>query len=67
MAENELPESFYQLLKRIRRRTYVTRDAAKQDVFDYIEMFYYPTRQHTTRGMLSPAVSEIRQKTEQTL
>jgi hypothetical protein len=34
-------ESIFHLLKRerIRRRTYTTRDAARQDVFDYIEMF----------------------------
>jgi len=48
MAENGLPESFVQHLKRerVRRRTYVTRDAARQDLFTYIEMFYNPTRKH---------------------
>jgi hypothetical protein len=37
-------ESFFSSLKRerIRRRTYKTRDEARQDVFDYIEMFYNP-------------------------
>ncbi|MDB5765148.1 MAG: Integrase catalytic region, partial [Herminiimonas sp.] len=37
-------ESFFQLLKRerIRRKTYTTREQARQDVFDYIEMFYAP-------------------------
>ena len=56
-------ESFFQLLKRerIRRRTYMTRDAARQDVFDYIEMFYNPTRKHTNNGMLSPVDFENRQ------
>jgi len=46
--DNAVAESFFQLLKRerIRRRTYLTRDAARQDVFDYIEMFYNPTRRH---------------------
>ena len=46
---------FFLLLKRerIRRRTYLTREAARQDVFDYIEMFYSPTRKHTNNGMLS--------------
>lgn len=38
--DNAVAECFFQLLKRerIRRRTYPTRDAARQDVFDYIEM-----------------------------
>ena len=43
--DNAVAESFFHLLKRerIRRRTYATRDAARRDVFDYIEMFYNPT------------------------
>ena len=58
-----MAESFFQLLKRerIRRRIYPTRDAARQDVFDYIEMFYNPSRKHTNNGMLSPVDFEIRQ------
>jgi putative transposase len=40
--------------ERIRRRTYQTREAARQDVFKYIEMFYNPKRKHTNNGMLSP-------------
>ena len=42
--DNAVAESFFQLLKRerIRRRTYSTRAEARQDVFDYIEMFYAP-------------------------
>ena len=57
-------ESFFQLLKRerIRRRTYLTREAARQDVFDYIEMFYNPKRKHTNNGMLSPVEFETRQQ-----
>jgi putative transposase len=57
-------ESFFQLLKRerIRRRTYLTREAARQDVFDYIEMFYNPKRKHTNNGMLSHVDFEIRQQ-----
>jgi putative transposase len=56
--------TFFQLLKRerIRRRTYLTRNAARQDVFDYIEMFYNPTRKHTKNGMLSPVDYEMKQK-----
>lgn len=40
----------------------VTRDAARQDVFDYIEVFYNPTRKHTNHGMLSPVDHETEQK-----
>lgn len=62
--DNAVAESFFQLLKRerIRRRTYSTRDAARQDVFDYIEMFYNPNRKHTNNGMLSPVDYEIKQQ-----
>ena len=35
-----------------------TRDDARQDVFDYIEMFYNPNRKHTSNGMLSPVEYE---------
>jgi Integrase core domain len=61
---NAVAESFFQLLKRerIRRRTYLTREAARQDVFDYIEMFYNPKRKHTNNGMLSPVDFETRQQ-----
>jgi putative transposase len=60
---NAVAESFFQLLKRkrIRRRTYVTRNAARQDVFDYIEMFYNPNRKHTNNGTLSQVDYEIKQ------
>ena len=56
-------ESFFQLLKRerIRRRTYLTREAARQDVLEYIEMFYNPKRKHTNNGMLSTVDFETRQ------
>ena len=61
--DNAVAESFFQLLKRerIRRRTYPTRDDARRDVFDYIEMFYNPKRKHTNNGMLSPVDYENRQ------
>ena len=61
--DSAVAESFFHLLKRerIRRQTYLTRDAARQDVFDYIEMFYNPTRKHTNNGMLSPVDYEIKQ------
>lgn len=62
--DNAVAESFFQLLKRewIRRRTYPTREVARRDVFEYIEMFYNPKRKHTNNGMLSPIEFEIRQQ-----
>ncbi|PYE43085.1 integrase-like protein [Rhizobium sp. PP-F2F-G20b] len=54
--DNAFAESFFNLLKRerIRRRVYCSRDEARQDVFDYIEMFYNPKRKHVRNGMLLP-------------
>lgn len=40
----------------------MTRDAARQGVFDYIEMLYNPKRKHTNDGMLSPVDLEYRQQ-----
>lgn len=39
---------------------YPTREAARQDVFNYIEMFYNPRRRHGTSGDLSPVEFEKR-------
>lgn len=59
-----MAESFFNLLKRERkrRRVYHSRDEARLDVFDYIEMFYNPKRKHVRNGMLSPVEFEKRQK-----
>jgi putative transposase len=44
--DNAIAESFFNLLKRerITRRTYKTRETARQDVFDFTEMCYNPRR-----------------------
>ena len=54
--DKAVAESFFHLLKteRIRRKTYTTRADARQDIFDYVEMFYNPRRRHANNGMLSP-------------
>ena len=54
--DNAAMESFFSSLKteRAARKTYRTRDAAKADVFDYIERFYNARRRHSTIGYLSP-------------
>ncbi len=53
--DNAVAESFFQLLKRerIRRRIDPNRDAARRDVFEYIEMFYNPVRRHGHAERLS--------------
>ncbi len=58
--DNAVAESFFQLLKRerIRRKTYDTRDAARQDIFDYIEFFYNTKRRHGFNEGLSPVQYE---------
>jgi putative transposase len=60
--DNAVAESFFQLLKRerIRRRIYPTREAARRDVFEYIEMFYNPVRRHGYTDRLSPVEFERR-------
>lgn len=36
--------------------------AARQDVFEYIEIFYNPKRKHPNKGMVSPVDFENRQQ-----
>jgi len=63
VSSNAIAESFFQLLKRekITRRRYRTREEARRDVFEYIELFYNPKRKHTNNGMLSPVDFKERQ------
>ena len=58
--DNAVAESFFQLLKRerIRRKIYATREQARADVFDYIEMFYNRKRRHGYVQQLSPVEYE---------
>ncbi|WP_313295051.1 IS3 family transposase [Pseudomonas sp.] len=60
--DNAVAESFFQLLKRerIRRKIYATRDEARSDIFDYIELFYNPKRRHSSAMQLSPVEYEKR-------
>ena len=58
--DNAAMESFFSSLKteRIGKKVYRTRDAARADVFDYIERFYNTVRRHSTIGYLSPVEFE---------
>ena len=49
--------------ERIKRRIYTTRDEARAEIFDYIEMFYNPKRRHGFNEKMSPAdYEELHQK-----
>ncbi len=63
--DNAVAESFFSSLKkeRIRKQIYRSRDLAKADVFDYIEMFYNRTRRHSYLGGVSPEAFETASKT----
>ena len=54
--DNSAMERFFSSLKteRTAREVYRSREAARSDVFDYIERFYKPTRRHSTLGYISP-------------
>jgi len=58
--DNAVAESFFSSLKkeRVRKRVYKTRDLARADIFDYIEVFYNRTRRHTHLGGISPEAFE---------
>lgn len=58
--DNAVAESFFSSLKkeRVKKRIYKTRDLAKADVFDYIEVFYNRTRRHSHLGGVSPEAFE---------
>lgn len=47
--DNAVAESFFSSLKkeRIRKRIYKTRDLARADIFNYIEVFYNRARRHS--------------------
>jgi len=58
--DNACAESFFGLLKRerIRRKVYPTREAAKSDIFNYIELFYNSVRRHGYNDDVSPKAFE---------
>jgi transposase InsO family protein len=60
--DNACVESFFGTLKRelVYHRHYASREEAKQDIFEYIEVFYNRRRRHSTLGYDSPAEYEAR-------
>lgn len=66
--DNAVAESFFQLLKRerVKRKIYATRDDARTDIFNYIEMFYNTRRRHGYNDRLSPVQFEEQHSMRQT-
>lgn len=60
--DNAVAESFFQLLKRerVKKKIYTSRDAARVDIFDCIEMFYNNWRRQSSNELLSPVEYEWR-------
>lgn len=58
--DNAVAEAFFSNLKkeRIKKRIYKTRELARADIFDYIEMFYNRVRRHSHLGGVSPEAFE---------
>ena len=53
--DNAVVESFFHTLKTelVYHRRYITREEARQDIFEWIEVFYNRTRRHSTLGYRS--------------
>lgn len=60
--DNAVAESFFGSLKIewVHEQRYETRDEARKDIFEYIELFYNHSRRHSTLGRISPAEFEAR-------
>ena len=58
--DNAVAESFFSLLKteRIKRKIFNTREEARMELFEYIELFYNPRRRHSNNNGLSPMAYE---------
>jgi len=55
--DNAVVESFFATLKRelVHHKRYRTRQEARKDIFEYIEVFYNRQRLHSSLGYMSPA------------
>ena len=58
--DNAVAESFFATFKKrvTKRKIYATREDAKREIFNFIEMFYNPVKRHSHTGGLSPAKFE---------
>lgn len=62
--DNSVSESFFHTLKTelVHHQRYQTRAEAKQDIFEYIEVFYNRERLHSANGYMSPVDYEMQLK-----
>jgi putative transposase len=60
--DNACVESFFSTVKRelIHPRLYRTREEARHEIFEYLEVFYNRQRRHSTLGSRPPADFEAR-------
>ena len=58
--DNAVAESFFATIKKriIKRKIYSTRNDAKAEIFNFIEMFYNPKKRHSHTGGVSPTKFE---------
>ncbi|MGB3600854.1 MAG: DDE-type integrase/transposase/recombinase, partial [Marinomonas sp.] len=58
--DNAVAESFFATFKKrvTKRKIYSTREEAKGEIFNFIEMFYNPIKRHSHTGGVSPAKFE---------
>jgi transposase InsO family protein len=59
--DNAVAESFFSSLKRelVHHRDYGSRERARREVFEYIEVFYNRKRRHSSLGYMTPVEYEI--------
>jgi len=58
--DNAVAKSFFATIKKriVKRKIYSTREDAKAEIFNFIEMFYNPKKRHSHTGGVSPAKFE---------
>ena len=58
--DNAVAESFFATIKKhiVRKKIYTTRNDAKAEIFNFLEMFYNPKKRHSHTGGISPAKFE---------
>ena len=58
--DSAVAEAFFSNLKkeRVKRKIYATREEAKSEIFEYIEVFYNRKRRHSHLDQLSPMAFE---------
>ena len=58
--DNAVAESFFATFKKrvTQKKIYATRNEARGEIFNFIEMFYNPVKRHSHNGGVSPAKFE---------